>query len=70
MNFDKTGAILMIKSMVIRRNSINIKIRYPTVITSTFKAKSNQLLQIKTHQMREVDYRLSWGNIEIKLQQV
>ena len=68
MSFDKTGAILMIKSMVIRRNSINIKIRYPTVITSTFKAKLNQFLQIKTHQMKEVDYRLLWGNIVIELQ--
>ena len=42
----------------------------PTVITSAFKDKLNQLLQIKTHQMKEVDYRLLWGNIEIKLQQV
>ena len=41
-----------------------------TVITSTFKAKSNQLLQIKSHQMKEVDDRLLWGNIETKLQQV
>ena len=68
MSFDKTGAILMIKSMAIRRNSINIKFRYPTVITSTFKAKLNQLLQIKIHQMKEVDNRLLWGNIEIELQ--
>ena len=35
---------------------------------STFEAKSSQLLQIKTHQMKEVDYRLLWGNIEIELQ--
>ena len=54
--------------MAIRRNSINIKFRYPTVITSTFKAKLNQLLQIKIHQMKEVDNRLLWGNIEIELQ--
>ena len=68
MSFEKTGAILMIKSMVIRRNSIISKLDILLYITSTFKAKSNQLLQIKTHQMIEVDYRLLWVNIEIELQ--
>ena len=41
----------------------------PTVIMSTFKAKLNRLLLIKTHQM-EVDYRLLWDNTEIKVQQI
>ena len=54
------------------RNEVNFddKTANVTVITSTFKAKSNQLFQIKAHQMKEVDDRLLWGNIEIKLQQV
>ena len=54
------------------RNEVNFddKTANITGITSTFKAKSNHLLQIKSHQMKEVDDCLLWGNIETKLQQV
>ena len=63
---------ILFHSVSQHRNEVNFgdKTVNPTGITSTFKAKSKETLQIKTHQREEVDYRLLWDNVEIKLQQV